>query len=70
MEVFALVSDEPLDVTPLELFVQDATNGAVVTFSGIIRDHDDGREVTGLDYEAHPEAQRFLEEASAIVASE
>ena len=70
MEVFALVSDEPLDVTPLELFVQDATNGAVVTFSGIIRDHDDGREVTGLDYEAHPEAQRFLEEACAIVASE
>ena len=70
MDVYALVTDEPLDVTPIEEFVQDSANGAVVTFSGVIRDSDDGRPVTGLDYEAHPEAQRFLEEACAIVASE
>src|SRR5690242_12980662 len=70
MDVFALVTDEPLDVTPIEDFVQDSANGAVVTFSGVIRDSDDGRPVTGLDYEAHPEAQRFLEECCQIVAAE
>jgi molybdopterin synthase catalytic subunit len=70
MAVYALVTDEPLDVTPIEEFVQDSANGAVVTFSGVIRDSDDGRAVTGLDYEAHPEAQRFLEECCEIVATE
>jgi len=70
MVVYALVSDEPLDVTPIEEFVQDSANGAVVTFTGVIRDSDGGRSVTGLDYEAHPEAQRFLEEACLIVANE
>ena len=70
MAVYALVTDEPLDVTPIEEFVQDSANGAVVTFSGVIRDSDDGRAVTGLDYEAHPEAQRFLQECCEIVATE
>jgi len=70
MSVLAIVTNEPLDVTPIEEFVEDAVNGAVVTFSGVIRDHDDGRTVTGLDYEAHPEAQRFLEECCQIVAAE
>ena len=70
MVVYALVTDEPIDVTPIEEFVQNSANGAVVTFSGVIRDHDDGRPVTGLDYEAHPEAQRFLEECCQIVAAE
>ncbi|MBX3098929.1 MAG: molybdenum cofactor biosynthesis protein MoaE [Salinibacterium sp.] len=70
MVVYALVTDEPIDVTPIEEFVQDPVNGAVVTFSGVIRDHDDGRPVTGIDYEAHPEAQRFLEECCEIVAAE
>lgn len=70
MDVYALVTAEPLDVTVIEEFVQDSGNGAVVTFSGVIRDNDDGRRVTGLDYEAHPEAQRFLEECCQIVAAE
>ena len=70
MDVFALVTDEPLDVTPIEDFVLDAANGAVVTFSGVIRNSDEGRDVTALDYEAHPEAQRFLAECYQVVAAE
>jgi len=70
MSVLAIVTNEPLDVTPIEEFVENAVNGAVVTFSGVIRNHDDDRAVTGLDYEAHPEAQRFLEECCQIVALE
>ena len=34
--------------------------GAVVRFSGIVRDHDGGRSVLSLDYRAHPDAEQFL----------
>ncbi|PPF09418.1 hypothetical protein C5B98_16130, partial [Rathayibacter sp. AY1A5] len=30
------------------------THGAVVTFAGVVRDHDEGRGVLRLSYEAHP----------------
>lgn len=34
--------------------------GAVVIFRGVIRDHDGGESVRGLDYSAHPDAKAFL----------
>lgn len=45
-------------------------NGALVTFRGIVRDHDHGLAVTALDYQAHPDAVRFLEDCCATVATE
>ena len=42
----------------------------MVTFEGVIRDHDHGASVTRLDYQAHPEAERFLRETCAEVARE
>lgn len=36
--------------------------GAVVTFNGIVRDHDHGRGVTELEYVAHPSAAQVLRE--------
>lgn len=35
--------------------------GAVVTFEGIVRDHDQGQRVASLKYSAHPSAQAVLE---------
>lgn len=43
--------------------------GAVVTFSGVVRDHDDGRAVEQLDYVAHPDAQRVIGEIAAAAAT-
>lgn len=63
------VTDEVLDVATIEAFVLDDTNGALVTFRGIVRNHDHGLAVTALDYQAHPEAERFLREACEQVAS-
>jgi molybdenum cofactor synthesis domain-containing protein len=40
--------------------------GAVVTFAGVVRDHDHGRAVQALSYEAHPSAAQVL----ATVADE
>ena len=69
MDVLALISDDPLDADAIESFVLDSTNGALVSFRGIVRDHDHGLSVNALDYQAHPDATRFLEECCATVAA-
>lgn len=69
-EVFALVTSDPIDRAAIEAFVITRQDGAVVTFEGVIRDHDHGAPVTALDYEAHPDAARFLRETCADVARE
>jgi molybdopterin synthase catalytic subunit len=64
------IAESPIEAAPLENFVLTPQNGALVTFRGIVRDHDHGESVSALDYQAHPEAARFLEEACATVAAE
>ena len=68
--IFAQVSDQPLDTVAVERFVESETSGAVVTFRGVIRNHDHGEAVSSLDYSAHPEAERFLEDCCVTVARE
>jgi len=69
-EVLALVTSEVLDRAAIEASVRSRQDGALVTFEGVIRDHDHGETVTALDYEAHPDAERFLRETCAEVARE
>lgn len=69
-DVFALVTTEVLDAAALEFFVSSDENGALVTFRGIIRNHDHGSTVSSLEYSAHPEAERFLREACEAIATE
>lgn len=69
-DVLAVISDEPLDQDRFEAFVLDSANGAIVTFRGVVRDHDHGQSVSALDYQSHPDAQGFLEQCCATVADE
>jgi len=46
---------EPLRVEEAHAFVQDPASGAAVVFTGVVRDHADGRAVAGLVYEAWEE---------------
>jgi molybdenum cofactor synthesis domain-containing protein len=64
------VVDTPLDATLAELAqdVRDDACGAVATFTGYVRDHDDGRGVTRLHYEAHPDAAAVLRAVAERVA--
>ncbi|MDR3069089.1 MAG: molybdenum cofactor biosynthesis protein MoaE [Cellulomonas sp.] len=55
-----LVTDQPLVPSHFEAVVADRQAGAVVCFVGTVRDHDVGRPVTALRYEAHPDAGRML----------
>jgi len=48
--------------------VTDDASGAVVTFAGVVRDHDHGRAVLSLDYEAHPSAGEVIGSVAAAVA--
>jgi len=58
------VTDRALDVYGLETLVDDARAGAVVSFSGTVRDHDHGRSVSTLTYEGHPSAESVLAEVA------
>src|ERR1700733_5601510 len=49
---FSLAS-APLDPAALARALHDARAGACVTFEGWVRDHNDGRSVRSLDYEAY-----------------
>jgi molybdopterin synthase catalytic subunit len=62
------VSAEPLDVAAHEAAVADRRAGAVVSFLGVVRDHDGGRGVTLLEYEGHSTAQDVLREVADEVA--
>jgi molybdopterin synthase catalytic subunit len=66
----AVVTDQALDVAAHERAVAHAGAGAVVSFAGVVRDHDDGRAVVELEYEAHPSAGRVLAEIAAEIAAE
>lgn len=50
---WVFVTPEELDPAPLTEFVTTGVDGAVVTFLGVTRDHNEGRRVEYLDYEAY-----------------
>ena len=62
------VRDVPLDVDALTSLVEDERCGAVVVFTGVVRNHDRGRDVTSIEYEAHPSATQVLTEVAQRVA--
>lgn len=66
---FAL-SDSPIDTATLRSALEATRVGAVVCFEGRVRDHNDGRAVHGLSYQAYvglaeAEGARVVEEARA-----
>ena len=62
--------DTPLDVAEVLAAVQDPAAGGVVSFTGLVRDHDGGRGVTELEYEAHPGAQEAMAAVAERIAGE
>jgi molybdopterin synthase catalytic subunit len=74
MKRFA-ISPEPFEIAPLRERLLTNTAGAYASFEGWVRDHNDGRPVSGLRYESYPalalrEGQRICEAAAARFAIE
>ena len=67
--LLARVTDEPLSVADHEAAVNDKAAGAVVSFAGVVRDHDGGRSVTELEYVGHPTAGDLIAEIAAEFAA-
>ena len=67
--VIARVVDEPLSVAAHEDAVADKRAGAVVSFAGVVRDHDSGRSVTELEYVGHPSATDVVAEIAREFAA-
>lgn len=63
------VTESVIGAGALEAAVSDPRAGAVVSFSGNVRNHDDDRQVASLHYEAHPTAQRVLVEVAHEIAA-
>jgi molybdopterin synthase catalytic subunit len=66
----AIVTDQPISLAEHEELVSHQAAGAVVGFVGMIRDHDDGRAVTRLEYSAHPSAEQVFAEVITEVAEQ
>lgn len=64
------ISDQPLDVAAHAAAVRSAAAGADVTFCGVVRDHDHGRQVVELEYSSYPTAAQVLREVAEEIAAE
>ncbi len=65
----ALVTEDVLSVEEHARLVEDDAAGAVVTFSGVVRDHDGGKGVRDLTYEGHPSAGQVIADVVADLSA-
>jgi molybdopterin synthase catalytic subunit len=68
--VVADVVDRVITVDEVADVVATDQDGAVVTFAGVVRDHDGGKGVTALDYEQHPSAGSVIAEVAQTIAAD
>ena len=68
--VSAVLSAEPISVDQAIAAVEGDTAGAVVSFSGVVRNHDGGKAVDRLSYSAHPTAHQVMADVVARLVAE
>jgi len=68
--VHAVLSTEPISVDQAIAAVESETAGAVVSFSGVVRNHDGGKPVDRLSYSAHPTARKVLDDVVTQLVAE
>jgi molybdopterin synthase catalytic subunit len=61
------ITARPLDAAAILVEVARESNGATVLFAGTVRDVNDGRRVTGIEYSAYP---RMAERELAAIVRE
>ncbi|MDP1719806.1 MAG: molybdenum cofactor biosynthesis protein MoaE [Candidatus Nanopelagicaceae bacterium] len=67
--VTTLLTLDPISVSRLAEEVASHSSGAILTFSGNVRDHDHGKSVESLRYEIHPTSSQILSETVGEIAS-
>ncbi|PQP20045.1 molybdenum cofactor biosynthesis protein MoaE [Rhodococcus opacus] len=69
-DLLAAIATEPLDPATVDAAVAGPEHGAVVLFTGVVRNHDAGQSVSELEYQAHPDAEAFLRHCCEQVSAE
>jgi molybdopterin synthase catalytic subunit len=64
------LTEQPIDLSEHEALVDHPAAGAIVSFAGVVRDHDGGRGVIRLEYSGHPAAEQTLAEVAAEIAAD
>lgn len=64
------IRETPLDVDEVVAALDDPASGGLTIFVGRVRDHDHGKGVTGLVYDAHPSALERLRKVCGRIAGE
>lgn len=54
------ITEQDIDGDALTAKVTSPQAGAVVTFAGVVRNHDHGAAVTGIEYVGHPSAEEIM----------
>lgn len=63
MAVRSRITEDPIDGAALLTECTSSSDGAAILFVGVVRDHNDGKDVGHLDYKAYPEmAEAVLDE--------
>ena len=66
-----LITEQPLDTHTVEAAVAHPGAGAIVTFSGVVRDNNLGKNVTYLVYEAYPPmAEKVMAQIGAEIEAQ
>ena len=68
--VSAVLSADPISVDQAIAAVEGDTAGAVVSFCGVVRNHDGGKPVDRLSYSAHPTAHQVMADVVARLVAE
>ena len=64
------VRETPLSLDEVHAAVGDTSAGGTVVFVGTVRDHDGGKDVTALEYSAHPSAEEELRRVAEKVVAD
>ena len=67
--ITAKVTESVISAEGLARLVKSDSAGAIVTFSGDVRNHDNGKGVQSLVYEIHPSAQSVIERIAQEVSA-
>lgn len=67
--LIARIVEERISLEECSAAVENSSAGAVVTFAGVVRDHDEGRGVSDLSYTAHPSAAQAIRESAERIAA-
>ncbi|TDU04321.1 molybdopterin synthase subunit MoaE [Streptomyces sp. 846.5] len=62
--------ETPLSLDEVHAAVADTHAGGTALFVGTVRDHDGGRNVTALEYSAHPSAEQELRRVAEKVVAD